>query len=106
MAMRYAKTDAEWYGESIIEDAEYTEYDGRLYYKADIKDFEPGATYVYKIGDKHDDVWSEFYTFTTEPDDLTEFSFIGVTDPQSNAWSGGFEYYKMTLDVSCKRRAV
>ena len=98
MAIRYAKTDAQWYGESIIDEAEYVEYEDRLYYKVDIDNLEPGESYVYKIGDMQDDVWSDFYTFTTEPDNLTEFSFIGVTDAQSNQWSGGFEYYKALLD--------
>ncbi len=100
MAIRYAQADEDWDSKSVTEAAIYTEYDGRLYYKADIANLEPGETYVYKIGDTQDDLWSNFYTFTTEPDNLTEFSFIGVTDPQSSFWGGGFEYYKKTLDAA------
>ena len=100
MAIRYASATDDWYEESIVKDATYTEYNGRLHYKVDIDMLTPGENYVYKIGDKQDDLWSEEYSFTTESDNVTEFSFLGVTDPQSSSWSGGFEYFKNTLDAA------
>jgi len=100
MAIRYASATDDWYEESIVKDATYTEYEGKLHYKVDIDMLTPGESYVYKIGDKQDDLWSEEYSFKTEPDDLTEFSFLGVADPQSHSWAGGFEYYKNTLDAA------
>ena len=42
-------------------------------------------------------MWSPIYEFTTQPDDLNEFSFIGVTDPQSSS-AAYFEFYTQTLD--------
>ena len=96
MAIRYIQEDGRW-AECETIDADYTVYGSRIYYKAEINNLIPGETYKYKIGDKEDKLWSEAYTFTTEPENLTEFSFIGVTDPQSSSWSG-FEYYQKTLD--------
>lgn len=96
MAIRYAKADEDWDSESITEAAEYEAYEGRLYYKAEISNLEAGAAYVYKIGDTQDNIWSDFISFTTEPDNITDFSFIGVTDPQGSA-AADFEYYKDTL---------
>lgn len=94
MVIRYAKED-EW-SSAITESADYTEYEGRFYYKAELKGLEVGETYIYKIGDTQKDAWSKAYKFTTEPDNLTEFSFIGVTDPQSST-ATDFEYYTQTL---------
>ena len=99
MAIRYADADDEWYGESTVKDASYVEYDGRLYYKVVVEGLTPGENYVYKIGDKQDDLWSEKYSFTTEPDDLIEFSFLGVTDPQSETQKS-FGWYKSILDAA------
>jgi len=98
MAIRYAKEDADWFSESIIVDAEYEEYQDMLFYIADIENLEPGESYVYKIGDRHDDEWSDFYSFKTEPENTSEFSFLGVADAQSNSWDSGFNYYRATLD--------
>ena len=102
MAIRYAKEDADWFSESVIVDAEYEEYQDMLFYTADIENLEPGENYVYKIGDRHDDEWSDFYSFKTEPENVTEFSFLGVTDAQSNSWDSGFNIYRATLDSALK----
>ena len=95
MAIRYAPKDNR--NNFITEPAEYTEFNGRLYYKAELDGLEPGKTYEYKIGDTQKNVWSKVYEFTTEADNLTEFSFIGVTDPQSST-AADFVYYTQTLN--------
>jgi len=101
MAIRYAPK-GEWES-AATKNAEYTEYKERLYYKAELVGLEAGKTYEYKIGDTQKDVWSQTYEFTTEPDDLTEFSFIGVTDPQSSN-ATDFAYYTQTLDKAIEGR--
>lgn len=95
MVISYAPK-GEWES-ATTKNAEYTEFKDRLYYKTEIIGLEAGKTYEYKIGDTQRDVWSKIYEFTTEPDDLTEFSFIGVTDPQSSN-ATDFAYYTQTLD--------
>ena len=51
---------------------------------------------MYKIGDTQKDIWSGFYSFTTQSSELTEFSFIGVTDSQSKN-EEQFAYYTKHL---------
>jgi len=101
MVIQYAEKGSFWSDENVA-DAEYTDYNGILYYKAEIDGLTPGKAYVYRIGDTADDVWSKTYTFTTEAENTDEFTFIGITDPQSGAWSGGYEYMKYTLDAAMK----
>ena len=97
MVIQYSNAD-EWETENTISEARYTEYDNRLYYKAELINLCPGTTYVYRIGDTRDNIWSDTYTFTTEAKEITQFSFIGVADPQSNSWTGGFNIYNDVLD--------
>lgn len=101
MAISYAPK-GEW-DSAETKIAEYTKFNDRLYYKAEIAGLEAGKTYEYKIGDTNKNAWSKTYEFTTEPDNLTEFSFIGVTDPQSSNESE-FAYYTQTLNKAIEDR--
>ena len=100
MVIQYAEADQNWDTAYIEKEAIETEYEGLLYYKTDISGLTAGETYVYRIGDSVDDVWSETYKFTTKAENIEEFTFLGITDPQSTAWSGGFEYTAKTLDAA------
>lgn len=44
---------------------------------------EPGAAYVYSVGDGSDDGWTELAEFTTAPADVVPFSFIYMGDAQN-----------------------
>ena len=99
MAIQYAKK-GELTASSAIVKANGTLYNERIYYKADITGLDAGTTYEYRIGVAKDDKWSKTYTFTTEAEDVTDFSFIGVTDPQSSSWSSGFKLYNATLNTA------
>lgn len=101
MVIEYAKEDA-WGATNLTTKARYTAYEDRLFYKAELLNLEPGTTYVYRIGDAVDDRWTETFEFTTEEENVTGFSFIGVTDPQSSSWNNGFSLYKNTLDAAIK----
>jgi len=100
MVIQYAEKEAEWNESKTEKPAEYTLYEGQLYYKADIEGLESGEEYIYRIGDTADGIWSDFYTFTTEPEDMNEFSFIGFTDSQHEVWESGFEYYRQTVNAA------
>ena len=97
MVIEYAKEDA-WGTANLTTKARCTAFQGRLYYKAELVNLQAGTTYVYRIGDQASDRWSETFKFTTEKENVTEFSFIGVTDPQSSSWNNGFKLYKDVLD--------
>ena len=97
MVIEYAKENV-WGTENLTTKARSTAFQGRLYYKAELVNLEPGTTYVYRIGDQASDRWTETFKFTTEKENVTEFSFIGVTDPQSSSWNNGFKLYKDVLD--------
>lgn len=74
-------------------------FDHRLFYKAELKDLEAGTEYVYRIGSKSKDDFSEFYTFKTEAEDENAFSMIGVTDPQGRTIEE-YAYYAKTLNTA------
>ena len=84
MVIRYAKKSDEWESSYTEIAADKERYADRLYYKADLTGLESGTEYVYVIGDTEDDVWGESYSFTTEADDGSEFSFIAIADPQGD----------------------
>ena len=74
-------------------------YDYRLFYKAELKDLEAGTEYVYRVGSKSHDDFSEFYTFKTEAEDEDSFSMIAVTDPQGRTIEE-YAYYAKTLNTA------
>lgn len=92
------------FANNVVHDIDISIYDATdvsmmqnmLFYKADLSELDAGTTYRYRIGDRKKDEWSEYYEFTTEPEDLNSFSFIGVTDPQGRV-PLEYEYYKNTL---------
>ena len=64
--------------------------DSRIFhYTAVLKNLHPATTYMYRVGSKKDDVWSEWLDFTTAPDKATPFSFVYMGDPQVGMDSWG-----------------
>ena len=56
-----------------------------LYYKADVTGLTPGTKYTYHIGKTDTDEWYGPFEFTTKPEKVDSFSFVGVADPQMNS---------------------
>lgn len=54
-----------------------------------------GTKYLYKVGDAELNIFSEVGSFTTESGDAKPFTFIHVSDPQSDAEN----YYKIYKEV-------
>ncbi|MGF7048442.1 putative phosphodiesterase [Paenibacillus sp. DS2015] len=70
-------------------------------HKVNITGLKPGTTYAYKVGDGDAEGWSEPALFTTEAEDVTDFSFINVTDSQGIT-EQDFKLWGNTLDQAFK----
>lgn len=90
MSLRYkASGTDEWQMVAAVREIEKTECETEDYFKADIKDLEPGTTYLYQIGKTASQVdWSPEYSFTTEEKNIDEFSFVAIGDTQGTNWNG------------------
>lgn len=66
-------------------------------HKVAVSGLEPGTTYQYRVGNGAADGWSKTYAFTTEAEDVNEFSFIHVTDSQG-VTKQDFALWGRTLD--------
>ena len=100
MIVEYAPFGADFESEKQKATATYEAYNGRLYYKADVKNLKSGTEYVYRIGDVSCNKWSKKYRFTTEEANVKEFSFLGITDTQSSSWDSGFYLLKDVMDAA------
>ena len=100
MVVEYAPFGTVFENEKKQVSATYESYNNRLYYKADLKNLKAGTEYVYRIGDVTHNKWSEKYRFTTEEENVKEFSFLGITDTQSASWDGGFYLLKDVMDAA------
>ena len=104
MAVRYApsttfaETGQFFLTEAAAEAPTETANQQFLYYKADLTNLSPGTEYTYQIGDIEANQWSPSYTFTTEEDDLEDFSFLVISDTQSFGWDGGYRYTAAALE--------
>ncbi|HRK32949.1 MAG TPA: metallophosphoesterase [Candidatus Hydrogenedentes bacterium] len=58
-----------------------------------IKELKPATTYSYRVGSRSKNTWSEWGTFTTAPEVISDFSFIYLGDPQL-----GLEYWGKLID--------
>lgn len=94
MVIEYAKAGADFETTKKQEPAQYDSKDGLLYYEVDVEDLEPGTKYAYRIGDRGDNIWSSTYFFTTEAEDVTDFSFVAITDTQRDE---DFKYLRKTV---------
>lgn len=56
---------------------------GETFYRAVARDLRPGTTYYYRVGDAAEQVWSATGTFVTPAGDDEEFTFVDLTDTQS-----------------------
>ena len=74
-------------------------HDYRLFYKAELTDLEAGTEYLYRIGSKSKEDFSEFYSFKTEKEEENSFSMIAVTDPQGRIMEE-YDYYAKTLNTA------
>ncbi len=82
---RVKGTDA-WTTVAAEKEVEKTEYEVEDYFKADITGLTAGTTYEYTIGT--DNSRSKVYTFTTEAENVDNFSFVAIGDSQISNWDG------------------
>ncbi|TDE29540.1 DUF2341 domain-containing protein [Nonomuraea mesophila] len=57
--------------------------DGETFYRAVARDLRPGTTYYYRVGDAAAQVWSATGTFVTADGGDEDFTFVDLTDTQS-----------------------
>ncbi|RBQ18332.1 hypothetical protein DP939_20925 [Spongiactinospora rosea] len=57
--------------------------DGETFYRAIARDLRPGTTYYYRVGNAAEQVWSATGTFGTAKGGDEDFTFIDLTDTQS-----------------------
>jgi hypothetical protein len=62
-------------------------YRGRLVHSAVLSGLSPDTRYIYRIGSKNADGWSESGRFRTAPSSTGSFSFIHMTDTQPSSAS-------------------
>ena len=103
MVIRYAAS-ADGLAAGFTEVSAETEaYDGALYYKADVTGLAAGTSYVYVVGDKTKNAWSEEFTFETEAEDVSSYRVLAFADPQvdnpnvANVWNSNAQ--KALADV-------
>jgi hypothetical protein len=70
-------------------------------HKVNITGLKPGTTYAYRVGSGDAEGWSEPGLFTTEAEDVTDFTFINVTDSQGIT-EQDFDLWGNTLDQAFK----
>ncbi len=51
----------------------------------ELEGLKPGTKYMYRVGSKEDNYWSELYSFTTAPDDNAPFEILLMSDIQGSA---------------------
>jgi predicted phosphodiesterase len=97
--IQYAKADGftGFEAADVVKKSASRETSDGEYHKVVLEGLEPGTTYKYRVGSTADDVWSDTYSFTTESESVTSFTFIGVSDPQGINETD-YSYYKLTLD--------
>lgn len=65
-------------------DTDVAEYDeDSMYHQTVISGLKENTTYYFRVGDEATDKWSEYGSFTTSSKDIKEFTFVAVTDTQS-----------------------
>lgn len=98
MVVEYAPAGVDFNSNKKQAKGKYEVYNGILYYKADVTDLASGTEYIYRLGDTSYNTWSGKYSFTTEADNVTSFSFVGFTDPQSTTGADGFALYRTAVE--------
>lgn len=90
MSLQYRVKDAaNWTTVAAVPVIENTTDATEDYYKADIRNLTPGTTYEYRIGKTGSsaaDEWSKTYSFTTEAENVTDFSFVVYADSQARQY--------------------
>ncbi len=90
MSLQYRVKDAaDWTTVAAVPVIENTTDATEDYYKVDLTGLTAGTTYEYRIGktgsDAADD-WGKIYSFTTEAQDVSDFSFLVYGDSQARAY--------------------
>ena len=68
-------------------------------HKAEMKDLDFATEYSYRVGDADAGVWSAIATFTTRAETVDTFSFVNISDTQSeNKSSLGYTYMRTALE--------
>lgn len=59
-----------------------------FHFTARMKDLKPATAYLYRVGAKSPEVWTDWAEFKTAPDQAVPFSFVYMGDPQvgSDTW--------------------
>ena len=87
MALKYrVKGTSEWIVTDAVKEIEAYEVPDEDYFKCDISGLTANTEYEYKIGIKGTDDWSKTYSFKTEAENITDFSFIAIGDTQGYSW--------------------
>lgn len=90
MSLQYRVKDAaDWTTVAAVPVVEDTTDATEDYYKVDISGLTAGTTYEYRIGKTGSgaaDDWSKIYSFTTEAEDVDDFSFIVYGDSQARQY--------------------
>ncbi|WP_068778296.1 purple acid phosphatase family protein [Paenibacillus sp. GM2] len=68
-------------------------------HKVEVSGLKPGHSYIYRVGNGSKGGWSKAYTFTTEAEEVEEFTFINVTDSQGITRTD-FELWGRTLEAA------
>ena len=81
-------------------EAEYDE--DSMYHQTVLSGLESGTEYRFRIGDKASNQWSDYGSFKTASENMSEFSFIAVTDTQSEHLADAYfstATFKKALEV-------
>ena len=103
MAIEYKTAASDW--NSVDATLAGTYNAAQNCWEADITKLSPGTEYSYRLYDKSAKKYTQTYSFKTEDENVTKFSFIGFTDSQSGLvdedsddWTRQYEYFKNTVD--------
>ena len=90
MSLRYRISGtSEWTTVEAVRENESVEYETEDYFEVDLTGLIPGTIYEYQIGKNGSETeWGKTYTFTTEKENVKEFSFVAIGDTQPTNWNG------------------
>lgn len=79
----------------------YSNWKGNFVHKVVVDGLAPGKTYVYRVGDKAKNTWSEVGTFITDSGKDNKFDFIAIADVQASN-NDNFARASKTMDAAVK----
>ena len=87
----------------VVETDEGAYDEDSMYHQTVLNGLASGTEYYFRVGDKATNQWSEYGSFKTASNDITEFSFVAVTDTQSEHLPDAYfsaETMKMALKMA------